>query len=207
MLARSLQQPQEESTPEPVGAASQSINYGGVYQAAPGPPQYDPNALGTAAPAPQPPVFAGPADLPPQAFLTSAMLMQLSDKKINVILRDDKGFVGILRSYDQFGNMVLTETVERIFARNPDFGKDPAAPRWLFCDIPIGVITIRGENVAVAGSVDLDKEDDMMGCVRTPEELVRKLAREEKAVKKTESRRKAKILRNAGIEPGFGMEG
>ena len=35
-----------------------------------------------------------------------------------VVLRDGRKLLGILRSYDQFANLVLQDTVERIFLGN-----------------------------------------------------------------------------------------
>lgn len=51
------------------------------------------------------------------------------------------------------GNMVITEAVERLFAKNPDHGKSEGAQPWLIADIYQGAVAIRGENVAVAGVV------------------------------------------------------
>lgn len=46
-------------------------------------------------------------------------------------------------------NLVLQDSVERIFV-GESFG-----------DIPRGVFVVRGENVALLGEVDLDKEDEI----------------------------------------------
>lgn len=56
-------------------------------------------------PSPAPP--AGGAhqipQLPPQMFTTAASLLDLTDKKLIVTLRDGRKIIGILRSWDQFG--------------------------------------------------------------------------------------------------------
>lgn len=44
----------------------------------------------------------------------AAALLEHLDKKIIVILRDGRHLVGILRSFDQFLNLVMQETCERI---------------------------------------------------------------------------------------------
>ena len=180
-----------------------------MYTAAPSNFPDTPPTLGPAAGKPptqiQQPVL--PADLPPQAFLTSAMLLDFIDKKVNVVLRDDKTFVGILRSYDQYGNLVLTETVERLFAKNPEHAITGIGKSWLIADCPQGVVAVRGENVAVAGVVDLDQEDDIRHCAYAPEERVRQLLAEQKALKKAENARRIQVLRGAGLEPDIGMEG
>lgn len=66
-------------------------------------------------------------------------------------------------------------------------------------------MTIRGENVTICATVDLDREDTPRGVKYAPIEQVRDLAAQQKADKKTSDGRKAKALKMAGIEPGFGM--
>ncbi|KAF2464929.1 uncharacterized protein BDR25DRAFT_271175 [Lindgomyces ingoldianus] len=204
MLARSMQPPQAEgaiaeaaSTPPP------AAGYGGVYNAPP-PSQYH-AALGPAS-VPQSQAVL-PVDLPPQAFLTSAMLLDLVDKKITVLLRDETEFIGILRSYDQYGNLVLTEVVQRWSAANPEWENDNTLRKWLIADVrQPGVQIVRGENVMIAGTVDLDREDDPRQCAFGPEKLVKELATAQKAAKKVEKEKQAKKLRKAGIEPGFDLQ-
>lgn len=104
-------------------------------------------------------------------------------------------------------NLVLTECTERIAARNPEATSDPTVPKWLICDVKLpGVMTIRGENVTICATVDLDREDSPKGVVFTPEKEVRALAAAQRADKKELDARKAKALKQAGIEPGFGMQ-
>ncbi|KAF7449248.1 Small nuclear ribonucleoprotein [Pyrenophora tritici-repentis] len=209
MLQRSMQAPGQlqAQVQEPPRGPSPSMGYEGVYSATP-PPQHGPNVLGGArGMAPQPIL---PVDLPPQAFLTSAMLLDMVDKKVDVLLRDEKEYIGILRSYDQFANLVLTECYERIAARNPDAqpSSDPSIPRWLINDVKLpGVMTIRGENVTICATVDLDREEYPKGAKFAEEDQVRSLAASQKAEKKEVDSRKAKALKQAGIEPGFGMQG
>lgn len=206
MLQRSIQ---DQRTPEP--SVEAPINppavtgYGGVFSATP-PPQFaSPNVLGGARG--PPPQQLLPVDLPPQAFLTSAMLLDMVDKKVDVLLRDEKEYIGILRSYDQFANLVLTECYERIAARNPEALKDPTIPKWLICDVKLpGVMTIRGENVTICATVDLDREDSPKGVTVAPEKEVRALAASQKAEKRDSDARKATALKKAGVEPGFGMQ-
>jgi len=50
---------------------------------------------------------------------------------------------------DQFANLVLHETLERIHVDN------------FYGDIPRGVFLIRGENVVLAGEVDEDKPNPL----------------------------------------------
>jgi U6 snRNA-associated Sm-like protein LSm1 len=106
-------------------------------------------------------------------------------------------------------NLVLTECYERIAARNPDASpsSDPTIPRWLIHDVKLpGVMTIRGENVTICATVDLDREDAPRGATFAEEDQVRTLAASQRAANKEVDSRKAKALKQAGIEPGFGMQ-
>jgi U6 snRNA-associated Sm-like protein LSm1 len=106
-------------------------------------------------------------------------------------------------------NLVLTECYERIAARNPDVtpSSDATVPRWLIHDVKLpGVMTIRGENVTICATVDLDREDAPRGAKFADEDQVRTLAASQKAEKREVDSRKAKALKQAGIEPGFGMQ-
>ncbi|KAF2748987.1 hypothetical protein M011DRAFT_493291 [Sporormia fimetaria CBS 119925] len=142
-----------------------------------------------------------PGDLPPQAFLTSSMLLDMVDKKVAVLLRDEKEFIGILRSYDQYANLALTECFERVAARNPEAASNPSAPKWLACDVPChGLMTIRGENVTICATIDLDREDEPAGLEFVDQETVRKLLAEQQAEKATVEAKKTKALKRAGLE-------
>ena len=107
-------------------------------------------------------------------------------------------------------NLVLTECYERIAARNPEVTQtsDPSIPRWLIHDVKLpGLMTIRGENVTICATVDLDREDTPKGAKFAEIDEVRALAASQKADKKDVDLRKAQALKKAGIEPGFGMQG
>ncbi|XP_031274103.1 sm-like protein LSM1B [Pistacia vera] len=68
-------------------------------------------------------------------------------EKILVLLRDGRKLLGLLRSFDQFANVVLEGACERIIVGD------------LYCDIPLGLYVIRGENVVLIGELDLEKEE------------------------------------------------
>ncbi|KOM57045.1 hypothetical protein LR48_Vigan11g007700 [Vigna angularis] len=55
--------------------------------------------------------------------------------------------MGTLRSFDQFANAVLEGACERVIVGD------------LYCDIPLGLYVIRGENVVLIGELDLEKEE------------------------------------------------
>lgn len=58
-----------------------------------------------------------------------------------VCLRDGRKIIGILRSFDQFANIVLEQAQERVIV-----GKR-------FADVPLGLYVIRGENVVLLGTM------------------------------------------------------
>ncbi|CAI5756181.1 unnamed protein product [Candida verbasci] len=82
------------------------------------------------------------------AFTTAAAIVGSVDRKIFVLLRDGRNLFGILRTFDQFANLVLQDTFERIYLDKE------------FAEIYRGVFMVRGENVVMMGELDIDKEDD-----------------------------------------------
>ena len=79
--------------------------------------------------------------LPPQMFTTAAQLLDLTDKKLMVVLRDGRKLIGVLRSWDQFGNLVMQDTAERLFVQG------------LYADIERGLFLVRGENITLLGEI------------------------------------------------------
>lgn len=67
--------------------------------------------------------------------------MVLLSEKLMVYLRDGRTLIGYLRSVDQFANLVLHRTIERIHVGNR------------YGDIERGVFVIRGENVVLLGEI------------------------------------------------------
>ncbi|KAG8978879.1 SM-like, degradation of cytoplasmic mRNAs and positively regulates transcription initiation [Tulasnella sp. JGI-2019a] len=124
-------------------------------------------------------------------FTTSGSLVDSVDKKMFVLLRDGRKLFGVLRSYDQFANLVLEDTVERLY-HSSTYG-----------DIQRGVFLIRGENVVLMGEVDLDKEDVLP---LQPVDLAQiiPIHREETESRKLREAAKAKILYE---QSGFCKEG
>ncbi|XP_076934888.1 sm-like protein LSM1B [Bidens hawaiensis] len=86
--------------------------------------------------------WAGPEDI----YLSTSLASYL-DKKLLVLLRDGRKLLGILRSFDQFANAVLEGACERVIVGD------------LYCDIPLGLYVIRGENVVLIGELELEKEE------------------------------------------------
>ncbi|CAO2611730.1 U6 snRNA-associated Sm-like protein LSm1 [Lemmus lemmus] len=73
----------------------------------------------------------------------TASLIEDIDKKHLVLLRDGRTLIGFLRSIDQFANLVLHQTVERIHVGQK------------YGDIPRGIFVVRGENVVLLGEIGL----------------------------------------------------
>lgn len=88
------------------------------------------------------------------AFTTAAAIVGSVDRKIFVLLRDGRNVFGILRTFDQFANLVLQDTLERIYLPP----KDDKSPER-FGEVPRGVFMVRGENVVMLGELDIDRED------------------------------------------------
>ncbi|KAI2468268.1 hypothetical protein F4781DRAFT_276179 [Annulohypoxylon bovei var. microspora] len=159
----------------------------------PGPSQLaGPQGLGRGAP-PQ------PQQLPPQMFTTAAQLLDLTDKKLLVCLRDGRKLTGVLRSWDQFANLVLQSTVERIYATTSDPAE--SQPKGIFADQSHGIFLVRGENVLLLGEIDLDKDDDSPpGFEKAEWSVVEKLAKEQRAVERAKEKHKLKKLATLGFE-------
>mmetsp|Transcript_11823 Transcript_11823/g.16023 ORF Transcript_11823/g.16023 Transcript_11823/m.16023 type:complete len:123 (+) Transcript_11823:429-797(+) len=73
-------------------------------------------------------------------------LVEELDYKQLIMLRDGRKIIGILRSFDQFANLVLEGAFERIIVGD------------VYGDIPLGLYVIRGENLVLLGRVDINRE-------------------------------------------------
>lgn len=82
-------------------------------------------------------------------FTTTAAIVGSVDRKIFVLLRDGKMLFGVLRTFDQYANLILQHCVERIyFTESNQYAEEDR-----------GLFMVRGENVVMLGEVDIDKED------------------------------------------------
>nr|XP_003226772.2 PREDICTED: U6 snRNA-associated Sm-like protein LSm1 [Anolis carolinensis] len=116
----------------------------------------------------------------------TASLIQDIDKKHLVLLRDGRTLIGYLRSIDQFANLVLHQTVERIHV-----GKK-------YGDIPRGIFVVRGENVVLLGEIDLEKESDTPLQQVSIEEIL-EIQRVEQQTKQESEKLKAQALKERGL--------
>jgi len=115
----------------------------------------------------------------------TASLVQDIDKRVMVVLRDGRTLIGYLRSLDQFANLLLTQTIERIHVRDK------------YGDIDRGVFLIRGENVVLCGEVDF-KNSKFKNLIQVSQEEILQIQAEELK----EKEEKQKILKKAFQERG-----
>ncbi|XP_059541392.1 U6 snRNA-associated Sm-like protein LSm1 isoform X2 [Myotis daubentonii] len=110
----------------------------------------------------------------------------LFPEKHLVLLRDGRTLIGFLRSIDQFANLVLHQTVERIHV-----GKK-------YGDIPRGIFVVRGENVVLLGEIDLEKESDTPLQQVSIEEILEE-QRVEQQTKLENEKLKVQALKDRGL--------
>lgn len=67
---------------------------------------------------------------------------------ICVVTNDGRAIVGLLRGYDQATNLILDECHERVFSVKQGVER-----------LALGLYVIRGDNIAVVGEVDEDRDE------------------------------------------------
>jgi len=121
-------------------------------------------------------------------FLGTASLLSSIDKKLLCVLRDGRKLIGYLRSIDQFANLVLQDTIERIYVGD------------CFGDIDRGIYLVRGENVVLLGEIDsMQDESQDLREVSVDEILVAQ--RQEHLKREEEEKLRNKILLDRGLQP------
>jgi len=118
---------------------------------------------------------------------TASLLTEL-DKKLLVVLRDGRTLIGQLSCVDQFANLVLEQTIERIHV-----GKQ-------YGDIPRGIFIVRGENVVLLGEIDAERESANTLTKVSVEEIL-DAQRKELAEKEEKERMKNKLRIERGLPP------
>uniref|UniRef100_A0A0N4Z6N2 U6 snRNA-associated Sm-like protein LSm1 n=1 Tax=Parastrongyloides trichosuri TaxID=131310 RepID=A0A0N4Z6N2_PARTI len=120
----------------------------------------------------------------PDPYLPGAVsLLDSLGKKVIVQLRDGRTLIGILASIDQFANLVLDETIERIYVDK------------CYGDIPRGVFLIRGENVVLTGEIDENKN---VGLKEVDVTEILCLQQDKIEEKKAECEKRARMLAEKG---------
>lgn len=113
-------------------------------------------------------------------------LLEEVDKKILVELRDGRILIGYLRSIDQFANLVLHRTVERIHVDSR------------YGEIPLGVFVVRGDNVVLLGEVDELKHSQMNLVQVSKDEILEAQILEQRA-KQEKQKLRNKALKERGL--------
>ncbi|TID22552.1 hypothetical protein CANINC_003327 [Pichia inconspicua] len=84
-------------------------------------------------------------------FTTAAAIIGFVDRKVSAILLDGRVIIGVLRTFDQFGNLVIHDGVERIYLTDKKQYAESQIQQ---------IYVIRGENVLMMGDLDIDTEDN-----------------------------------------------
>ncbi|CAH8872037.1 unnamed protein product [Trichobilharzia szidati] len=109
----------------------------------------------------------------------AASLIQDIGKKMAISLRGGRMFIGYLRIIDQFA-------VERIHVEKK------------FCDVPQGILLIRGENIIIIGELNPEVDIDEK-LQRVSEEEIYKLQQEQTAARKELARKRAELFALRGL--------
>mmetsp|Transcript_4521 Transcript_4521/g.5101 ORF Transcript_4521/g.5101 Transcript_4521/m.5101 type:complete len:97 (+) Transcript_4521:78-368(+) len=87
-------------------------------------------------------------------------LKALVDKHVSVVTNDGKVLVGILAGIDRVTNIILKESVERVFSQ------DEAVRQ-----VPLGLYLVRGDNIAIVGELDQESDNQINYDTVTAEPL------------------------------------
>jgi len=119
----------------------------------------------------------------------TASLVEEVDKKLLVVLRDGRKLVGVLRTFDQFANIVLENTWERIYMDDKYGEKN------------IGLYLIRGENVVLVGEMDVEKDEQIKHAKlkKVPFDEIKKQFKEDQEAKDLQAKLKRKAFQERGI--------
>lgn len=94
-------------------------------------------------------------------FTTAASIIGLVDRKVSAVVVGGSVIIGVLRTFDQFGNLVIHNAIERVyFAKSKEYSETENSTTYI----------IRGENLLMLGDIDIDTEDDeMKGWTKLPD--------------------------------------
>jgi U6 snRNA-associated Sm-like protein LSm1 len=97
-----------------------------------------------------------------------------------VQLRDGRKIIGVLRSFDQFANLVLENALERIIVGSQ------------FGEIHLGLYVVRGENVVLLGEID-DELDPPKILERVSEAEIKRAQKAEREQEKLKKSMKSRM--------------
>eukprot|EP01117_Protostelium_nocturnum_P015899 TRINITY_DN619_c0_g3_i2.p1 TRINITY_DN619_c0_g3~~TRINITY_DN619_c0_g3_i2.p1 ORF type:complete len:143 (-),score=58.21 TRINITY_DN619_c0_g3_i2:209-637(-) len=121
----------------------------------------------------------------------TASLVEEVDKRLMVTLRDGLKLFGTLRSFDQFANIVLEDTKERIYIED----------QKSYGERSVGIRLIRGENVVLLGEIDEERDEQLLGAKlkKISWEDAKKLQKADEQAKKEQAKLKKKFMLDRGI--------
>lgn len=79
-----------------------------------------------------------------------ALLADYINRRVTVITNDGRNIVGTMLGFDQVCNVILEQSQERLFVNDN--------PVQL---VQLGLYIIRGDNIAVVGDIDAEKDNKM----------------------------------------------
>ncbi|KAH8868756.1 U6 snRNA-associated Sm-like protein LSm1 [Schistosoma japonicum] len=118
----------------------------------------------------------------------AASLIQDIGKKMVVSLRGGRMFIGFLRIIDQF--------VDRQCCSSQCCGTYSC--RNKFCDVPQGILLIRGENIIIIGDLNPEVNIDEK-LERVSEKEIYKLQQEQTAARKELAKKRAELFAMRGL--------
>ncbi|KNZ61799.1 hypothetical protein VP01_1356g6 [Puccinia sorghi] len=81
-------------------------------------------------------------------FLDPASEISLrQDKRVLVITQDGRTITGELKGFDQTTNIILSDSIERVFSSD-----EPME------EVPLGLYIVRGDHISVIGELDVDAD-------------------------------------------------
>ncbi|KAF0295505.1 U6 snRNA-associated Sm-like protein LSm1 [Amphibalanus amphitrite] len=119
------------------------------------------------------------------SFMCTQFLKSI-EGKVMVLLRDGRTLIGVLRSVDQFANLVLDRTTERIHV-----GKQ-------FGDIYRGIFVVRGENVVVVGLID-EMREGTVGLQEVSVEEILEAQRQVQEARHQQEQLRVKAMKERGL--------
>ncbi|KAF5398774.1 LSM1 U6 small nuclear RNA associated [Paragonimus heterotremus] len=109
-----------------------------------------------------------------------------SAKNMMVCLRGGRVYIGYLRIIDQFGNIVIHQAFERIHVERK------------FCDVPQGILMIRGENIILIG--ELNEQTNIEDTLeRVSESEIYALQAEQTAARKALAKKRMQLFAERGL--------
>ncbi|KAG9127689.1 hypothetical protein FRC07_010762 [Ceratobasidium sp. 392] len=86
------------------------------------------------------------------------------DRKVLLVLQDGRAIVGTLVGFDQRSNVVLSDSVERIYSMEEGVE-----------EVPLGLYLVKGDMIVLIGELDaaIDSETDLSTIRAEPLEAIR----------------------------------